>query len=178
MQLRKDNQLKKLNFGCGSIQPEGWINIDFDQSFNAPVKHLGEIEDNFADLIVAHCTLQITDWRDLNFLLKDLLRVLKPSGIIRISLPDIETGFWAYFDGHKEWFPNGEGNLDDRFCAWLTWYSTSKTLLTPKALGNKLKEAGFSTYRRSGFKTTELSTKEIIELDTREGECYFMEAQK
>lgn len=168
----------KVNFGCGSIQPVGWVNVDFDETFKAPVKHLGEIDDNSVDIIVAHCVLQITETKNLDFLLRDILRVLKPGGTVRISLPDIIRGFKEYELDNKDWFPNNEDFIDDRFSNWLTWYSTTRTLLTAKSLRYKLHKNEFERIHGVRFKETVSNNIEILELDTRENECYFMEASK
>lgn len=171
--------LKKLNWGCGSIMPADWDNLDNDPSFGALFQDTNLISSNTYDIIVAHCSLQMNDWHELPGVLENLYRILKPGGVLRISLPDIVAGFGALIEDNKDWFPNGEEDLDERFCAWLTWYSTSKTLLTQKALFDKLIKANFREIGECGFKESRfLVTPEIIELDTRENEVYFMEAVK
>lgn len=167
----------KLNFGCGSIQPDGWINIDHDTQFNA-TPHLNNVEPGSVDIIVAHAVVQQIPWHMLCKKLIELRTKLKVGGILRISLPDIVSGFEAYKDNDISWFPNGEGNLDDRFSAWLTWYSTSCTLLTVDALIHKLEEAGFYQILPTSYKQTKFDIIESIELDTRESEFYFVEAKK
>lgn len=172
--------MEKLNFGCGSIQPDGWINIDHDPEFNATAD-LESVEDDSVDIIVVHAALQQVPWHSLVDTLGILRNKLKPNGLLRISLPDIESGFVALQQGNIDWFPNGEENIDDRFSAWLTWYSTSYTLLTPNALQAKLIEAGFESYliHETSFKETFFKDmQESTELDTREHEFYFMEARK
>lgn len=173
--------MNKLNFGCGSIQPEGWVNVDkvdFGQQYIGSTDLFGS---NTFDYIVAHCTLQINEFHDIPQLLNELYRILKPGGVLRISLPDISRGFGEYLRENKSFFPNGEENLHLRFCAWLTWYSTTRTLLTQPALAQLLFNAGFKNYDVAvcSFKnSTYLPNLAITELDTRENECYFMEARK
>lgn len=177
--------MKKLNFGCGSIQPEGWVNYDSDPQFNAVIPPTGIraaymmpfVNEEF-DIIVAHCCIQMTEWHDLPALFKELLRILKPGGVLRVSLPDIVSGFSAYIAGDIKWFPNSEEDLAERFSAWLTWYSTTKTLMTRTALAKKLTDAGFRDTAMVGFKQAFYTHKESTELDTRKGECYFLEAIK
>jgi SAM-dependent methyltransferase len=166
----------KVNFGCGSIQPEGWINIDYGSEFGALVD-FSTVEDNSVDIIVCHAALQQTPWHELVEILETLRDKLKPGGLLRISLPDIERGFEAYREGDREWFPNSEDSIEDRFSAWLTWYSTSCTLLTPGALMNKLHEAGFGNWALQSFGHSNYS-KESTELDTRQYEFYFAEVTK
>lgn len=181
--------MNKLNFGCGSIQPEGWYNVDQDPSFqqNKPgtpftLQSTEKFSDGFFDIIVAHAVIQQIEWHELVKQLKDLHRLLKAGGVLRISLPDIKEGFSRYKEGDLSWFPNGEENLADRFSAWLTWYSTSKTLLTEGALINKLKEAGFSDVGICDFKKSCVfnneENPEIVTLDTRENEFFFVEATR
>lgn len=189
--------MNKLNFGCGSIQPQGWYNVDKDSAFQQyspgtpfTLQTTENFSDSFFDIIVAHAVIQQIEWHVLVDQLKELRRILKPGGVLRISLPDILAGFYAYTLQNKKFFPNGEEDLDARFSAWLTWYSTSVTLLTPKALLDKLIEAGFKEAGLAGFnrnwlgldKTIATSAKyictEALELDTREHEFFFMEARK
>lgn len=177
--------MMKLNFGCGSIQPEGWDNLDDDISFNAQYKNLFELPENSYDMIVAHCSLQMIEYQNMPIFLTRFRSLLKPGGVLRISLPNIEEGFRQLQEGNIAWFPNGEADINERFSAWLTWYSTSKTLLTPRALKAKLLEAGFSQvsdqldFQKSQFMSIHSMTNEsITELDSREGEVYFMEGLK
>lgn len=170
--------MQKLNFGCGSIQPDGWINLDREKQFKTEKKYIEFLECKTYDMVVAHCSLQVNDFNCLPDLLGELRRVLKPGGVLRISMVDIKEGFKQYLNGNIAWFPNGEPELDLRFCAWLTWYSTSRFVLTAEALQILLLNAGFEEVKRVDFKQTALSTTEITELDTRENECYFMEAKR
>lgn len=59
----------------------------------------------------------------------------------------------------------------------LTWYSTTRVLLTPPALANRLREAGFSTVELVDYRITNHDPA-LVELDTRDGECFFMDAIK
>lgn len=167
-----------INFGCGSIQPADWINIDIDPEYNTTHKNLHQIQDNSCDLIVSHATICAIHYHEIKPALLEFNRVLKDNGVLRISLPDIVSGFDAYKNNNIDFFPNSEDNLDRRFSSWLTWYSTSVSLLTDKALEYKLKDAGFKNVSKVNYKQTKCSNQKIYELDTREHEFYFMEATK
>lgn len=168
----------KGSFGCGSIVADNWHNIDKENFGQEYVGSTELFEDNYFDIIVAHCSLQTNEWHEIGNVLKELYRILKHDGILRISLPDIETGFDNYKNKKIDWFPNGEKDLDVRFSAWLTWYSSTKTLLTPHALIMKLGEAGFRCASRTEFKHSVYSDSEITELDSRQFETFIIEAMK
>jgi SAM-dependent methyltransferase len=160
-----------LNFGCGSIQPEGWVNLDADRDFGSPYGSLSQFACGTFDLIVAHCVLQMTPYGGLLALLTELRLALRPGGVLRVSLPDLARGFTAYAAGDLDWFPNGEADLDARFSNWLTWYSTSRSLLTPGALLVLLDDAGYRSAQRY-----EYGAGPGAELDDRQGEVYFIGA--
>jgi len=168
----------KINFGCGSIQPADWINIDIDPEYKTEHKNLHLIPDNSCDILVSHATICSIPYHKINAALLEFNRVLKPGGVVRISLPDIVSGFDAYKNNNINFFPNSEDNIDIRFSSWLTWYSTSTSLLTHKALKYKLHDSGFKNITKVNYKESALSNNKIYELDTREHEFYFMEAMK
>jgi predicted SAM-dependent methyltransferase len=168
--------MRRLNFGCGSIQPADWENVD-REDFGQP--HLGStslFDDNTFDIIVAHCSLQLTEYDDVAAVLGDLHSILKTGGVLRVSLPNITAGFSAFERGDIDWFPNSEPNLDDRFSNWLTWYSTTRSLWTVNAIIHRLYEAGFVKVELCEFGRSGVAGAE--QLDTREGECFFVEALK
>ena len=167
-----------INFGCGSIQPSDWTNIDLDPEFNTEHKNLDLIPDNSCDILVCHAIICCVKYHDIEKVLSEFHRVLKPGGVIRISLPDIVSGFEAYKNNNISFFPNSEDNLDRRFSAWLTWYSQSVSLLTDKALQDKLSTIGFQSVTKTQYKQTTFSNTKPYELDTREHEFYFVEAKK
>jgi predicted SAM-dependent methyltransferase len=167
-----------INFGCGSIQPFDWINIDLNPEYKTEHKNLHSIPDNSCDIIVSHATICAIPYLEIKTTLLEFIRVLKPGGVVRISLPDIVSEFDAYKNNNINFFPNSEDSLDRRFSAWLTWYSTSRSLLTDKELEYKLHDSGFKNITKVKYKETILSNEKIYELDTREHEFYFMEAMK
>jgi predicted SAM-dependent methyltransferase len=88
--------MKYLNLGCGeyySTQPE-WINIDFYSDKRGVISHnliKGiPFNDNTFDLVYhSHVLEHFTKKAGQDFI-NECLRVLKPGGIIRIAVPDLE----------------------------------------------------------------------------------------
>ena len=83
-----------VNFGCGSRWRPGWINIDFNGDNTNVFRHnLRDglpLPDASADCIYAsHCLEHFTP-RDAEILLRECARALKPSGLLRIVVPDLE----------------------------------------------------------------------------------------
>ena len=54
-----------INFGCGSIQPIDWTNIDLDPEFNTEHKDLELVADNSCDIIVCHAIICCVKYHDI-----------------------------------------------------------------------------------------------------------------
>jgi predicted SAM-dependent methyltransferase len=106
----------KLNLGCGSVRPIGWINTDsslnaniqkipfigksFAKLFN-PVEYKSEnfvymnlnkkwrYNDNSIDIVYASHLFEHLTLKSTDLFLKEANRVLKPGGVIRIVVPDL-----------------------------------------------------------------------------------------
>ena len=95
--------IKRLNWGCGSWTPDGWINSDFkdDPGVNlvADISKGLPIESDSLDYAVSIHSLPEISYPDLVPTLAELRRVLKPGGVLRVSLPDLDLGLAAYQRG-------------------------------------------------------------------------------
>lgn len=170
--------LRKLSFGCGSVQKEGWYNLDQEDFGQQFIGSSDLFPDEHFDIIVAHCSLQMNEWHSINNALKDLHRIIKTGGVLRISLPDMLRGFRAYQENDLDWFPNSGIDVDEKLSGWVNWFSTSKTLLTPNELARRLFGAGFIKVMKMPFWKSVLGPNEITELDSRENECFIIESIK
>ena len=88
--------MKYLNLGCGSHyskKPE-WVNLDFTSSGPGVIEHnlLQGIpfSDNEFDLVYHSHVLEHFSKSDGSHFIQECLRVLKPGGILRIAVPDLE----------------------------------------------------------------------------------------
>lgn len=106
----------KLNLGCGSVRPDGWINSD--SSLNAHLQRVPLIgkklaktinnvvylsnnviyinlnkkwkyKDNSVDIVYASHLFEHLTLRSADLFLAESFRCLKPGGIIRIVIPDL-----------------------------------------------------------------------------------------
>lgn len=171
--------LNRINFGCGSVQPDGWLNIDSDPVFNTEIVDVRGVANNTMDYIVAHHVLETIKYHELPKVLMTLYDILKPGGVLRVSIPDILKAFEAYRNNDINWFPNiQEKNIDIRFSSYLSWYSQNLNPMTDHALAIIISNAGFQSVGKSYFMKTEYKDQSILDLDTRENESVFIEAVK
>jgi predicted SAM-dependent methyltransferase len=87
---------KYLNVGCGShfVSSEEWTNLDFVSTSEQVIAHnlLNGIPfpDNSFDLVYHSHVLEHFSKEDGKKLIKECFRVLKPGGVIRIAIPNLE----------------------------------------------------------------------------------------
>lgn len=182
-----------MNLGCGSIQPPDWTNVDKDPEFvnyqgERPLQIIDVVQglpwlDDSVDYIVMHHSLQQITHHDLPLALAEIRRVLKPEGVLRVSVPDVFMAFTQYAAEERDWFPNAanhEGEpIGNVFATYVSWYGTNPTLFTFEYLRDRIESGGFERTSPAAFGKSFFSLDEgITELDAREPESIFMEAQK
>lgn len=178
-------EIKRLNWGCGSWTPEGWINSDIKEEpgINLVCSILDglPLETDGIDYAVSIHALPEMAYPTLIPVLQELRRVLKPGGVLRLVLPDIDKGIAAYQRGDRDYFliPDEDAkSVGAKFITQMLWYGYSKLLFTHDFIEEKLMKAGFSRVDRCAFKQTKSPWPEILELDNRENESLFVEAVK
>lgn len=89
--------MRKLNIGCGPDKKDGYINIDYDSTFNPDIVRDIEkglpFDDNSVDEIF--CSHVLEHVKDLIFVMNEFWRVLKSGGKLFILVPpyDFEGAF-------------------------------------------------------------------------------------
>ena len=175
--------VRRLNFGCGSITPVGWINSDLQAGpgvdISADVLKGLPLPDDHVDYISSQhvlCELGIYDQVPA---LTELRRVLKPGGVLRLCLPDFEKNMAAFQTGNSNQFYIWEWDtIDGNFITHVLWYGCNRTLFTWRFLEELLRKAGFADVRRVAFRQTSSAHPEIVDLDDREAESLYVEAVK
>jgi predicted SAM-dependent methyltransferase len=118
---------------------------------------------------------------DLVPVLQELHRVLKPKGVLRLSLPDLDKGIQAYLRNDQDYFliPDEEiKSIGGKLIVQSIWYGYSHTLFTYDFIREILAKAGFIDISRCCYKQTNSPYPDIVELDNREQESLFVEAVK
>lgn len=196
--IRKVNKLKKqkdllVNLGCGPYGKEnGWINLDL-----FPIQHVYIRTDCRKKLVLANDSCagvhiemfleHVDPFDELPFLLKECHRVLKPTGVLRVIVPDAEKFIKAYFsDGWEEMNKISYGGED-----WSEIYSCKMEALNHvflqeyehfggwdfKRLKLVLEKAGFSLINHVKFNEGSFPI-EIIDREFHRSNGLYVEAIK
>ncbi len=187
----KTKNSAKLHIGCGTVYKEGWINIDNNSDGNIQMLDLNwdlrnplPFDDNSIDYIFNEHFLEHLTVEEGQRALKDFLRVLKPQGIMRIAMPDLESIVAIYNDPNwKEKlmpFLNkfGLGFIESRaelininFRAW-----GHQWLYDWEELERRLKQAGYKEVVK--MKIHHSTHSELCNLETRNESTLIAEARK
>jgi predicted SAM-dependent methyltransferase len=180
-----DAEVRRLNWGCGHRGEPGWINSDrksgpgIDLSCDI-LDGLPLMSDAF-DYVVSIHALPEVPYADLVPTLQELRRVLKPGGVLRLSLPDLDRAIAAYQRGDRDYFvvPDEDAaSVGAKMVVQLIWYGYSRTLFNRDFVRELLERAGFSAIYDCGYRQTRSAHAGIVELDNRERESLFVEAVK
>jgi SAM-dependent methyltransferase len=175
----------RLNWGCGAHVAEGWINSDVKETpevdLVADIKEGLPLKANSVDYAVSVHALPELPYPDLVPALRELRRVLKPGGVLRLALPDLRRAIVAYVAGDEKYFrlvADDATTPGGRLITQMLWYGYSKSLFTPDFSVELLQKAGFVDVVLCEAHQTANRFAEIVELDNREAESFYVEATK
>jgi SAM-dependent methyltransferase len=175
---------RRLNWGSGG-HVKGWITSD--KTPYPGVEVVGDIRDGLPlesdsiDYAVSIHALPEIPYLDLVPTLRELRRVLKPGGVLRLELPDLDKGIEAYLKKDKDYFqiPDEEvRSLGGKLIVQLIWYGYARSPFTHDFIEELLLKAGFARVSTCAHRTTSSKHPEIVELDSRERESLYVEATK
>lgn len=175
----------RLNWGCGPVIAPGWLNVD--RVTRPGVDIAGDIRDGLRvpddsiDYAVAMHALQDLPYLELVPALIELRRVLKPGGVLRVGVPDLERSIDAWRRGDASYFyiPDDEiASLGGKLIVQATWYGSVRTPFTWDFLHELTVKAGFACARRCAFGQTHSAWPDIVALDNRSRETLYAEAVK
>jgi SAM-dependent methyltransferase len=178
-------QPRRLNWGCGTDPETGWLNSDIKVApgidISADIRAGLPLDDSSLDYAVSIHALPELAYPDVGIALRELHRVLRPDGVLRLGLPDLERAIRAYLDGDIAYFlvPDDDvRSLGGKLVVQLTWYGYSRTLFTFDFVEELLYAAGFRRVERCSYRQTSSPYAAIVDLDNREAESLFVEAFK
>lgn len=177
--------MQRLNWGCGPTARYGWINSDIDpwpgvQIVGDVLKGL-PLADNSMDYIVSIHVLPEIAYNNLDATLSELCRVLKPGGVLRLGLPDMDRAIRAYQSGDRDYFlidDNDVKDLSAKLVVQLTWFGRSRCLFTDAMTRELLARNGFDEITSCAYQQSASGLAGITELDDRPLESFFIEGRK
>jgi predicted SAM-dependent methyltransferase len=179
------SEFKRLHWGCGSERPAAWINSDIRDlpgiDLVCDILDGLPLETGSIDFAVSVHALQEIAYPKLTDALAELRRVLKPGGVLRLVLPDLDKGIAAYQRGDRDYFlvPDEQTKcLGGKFIVHMLWLGHSRSLFTHDFIDELLHKAGFASVARCEFGQSKTRFPQIVELDARERESLFVEAIK
>jgi SAM-dependent methyltransferase len=177
--------VKRLNWGCGGRGEPGWINSDrkAGRGVELPcdIREGLPLADDSVDYAVSVHALQEVPIPELVPVLQELRRVIRPGGVLRLCLPDLDKGIAAYLrkDAAHFLIPDDDASsLGGKFVTHMLWYGHSRTLFTPDYTAELLLRAGFARATPCAFGETASGFAGVTELDNREHESLFIEGTK
>jgi SAM-dependent methyltransferase len=174
---------RRLNLGCGPQPAAGWLNADREPVAGLDVRGdicLGlPIDSASLDAVVAIHVLQDLAWGEIPKALREIGRILRPGGVLRLALPDLDRAFDAYRRGDTGYFfvPDADAAAPGaKLVTQIIWYGSVRTPFTFDFARESLERAGFREPVRCAFRETVHGDASLVELDNRERESLFVEA--
>lgn len=177
--------VRRLNWGCGEHVASGWINSDIKEApqvdLVADIREGLPLASDSLDYAVSVHALPELSYPDLVPALQEFRRVLKPGGVLRLVLPDLDLALAAYYARDSAYFkvdPSEVRSLGGRLIVQMLWYGYSRSLFTADFTQELLERAGFDGVELCNYNQTTSTFAEIVELDNREDESLYIEATK
>ncbi len=96
------NSKQYLNLGCGGHHHPEWVNIDFQSRSVDVIEHDLREGIPFAserfDVVYHSHVLEHFSRHDASFLIDECFRVMKPGGLLRVAVPDLEQIARCYLE--------------------------------------------------------------------------------
>lgn len=188
--LRKS--VRKINLCSGSVRIPGYLNIDISYTSDLPLnlaKQNLPFLKNTVDVVVCMSAINYFTYKRAGELIKEVYRILKPEGIARFGVQDLQKLAELYVKKDKNFFfqklPNGrerfEGKtLGDKFVAWFYGYEvygqSCQYFYDFESLAYLFREARFSVVELKKYRESALNDIELI--DNRANQMFFLEARK
>jgi SAM-dependent methyltransferase len=200
------NELK-LNIGCGTSGIAGWCNIDDSPTvllsriplgrrlFRTPawprdvrridvLRGLPFAESSVSYIYSSHL-LQGVTYEDSLRLVKECFRVLRPIGLLRIAVPDLERAIKDYLDDRDDLASHKlmrrlslKGSAIRDLLRGGGYHQYYRQMFDGRSLTHLFSEAGFQNPEVCGFRQSRIPEIDAIEPEQRKNESLYVEASK
>ena len=145
---------ERLHVGCGTVHLEGWINADLDPRAELVVdirRRLPFRSDRFERIYSEHVVEHLYPEDGASFM-REAYRTLKPGGVIRTAMPDLDSIVAGYEEGWEEFDWIGWPGFEfietraEMINISFRWWG-HKWLYNAEELERGLRSAGFSQIR-------------------------------
>lgn len=172
---------RRLHWGCGDTPAPGWVNSDLRPGPGvdvvADIREGLPLEDESFDCVFSQHALPELGIYEQVDALRELRRVLRPGGVLRLSLPDLDWAIEAYRAGDRDHFKVWDWEtISGNFIAHVLWYGITRTPFTFEFAEELLRRAGFSEVSRVCYRQTAGPWPGVAELDDRPEESFYVEA--
>ena len=193
--IRLDKNKALLNVGCGGNLLKQFINIDFGWSRNQDLcwnilKGIPLSDNSMEGIFIEHALEHFTMQEILDVLLPDFLRILKPGGILRISVPDAEKAVERYNQAKADGQLKVPFTPDESVSLTPMMFlnNTFRQLHAPLQFGHKfafdyqtleffLRKSGFTEIRLEAYMCGR-NEKLLVDYKRRAEESLYVEASK
>lgn len=190
---KQTDGLKKINFGSFTVFAEhGWLNTDiidlselakqrgvlFQQHDSTKPMPLG---DNEIDLIRSDHMIEHLTRDEGKFFLGECHRILKPSGVIRFSTPDLEKLISAipkFKDIYSSINVEVSNAMDNSDAFWNLLTNGHKTVYAYGDLERIFKDAGFVNVERMEYGASRSKVIQAETVDSFKEVSFYIEAEK
>jgi len=182
----------KANLCSGTQKIPGYFNIDFNRGADLRLdlaKNDLPFRTESLEALVCISAINYFTRSRAQELVHEVYRVLKPGGIVRFGVQDMETIAQRYIAKDKDFFfqklsdgrDRFEGpTLGDKFAAWFYGYAIKgipcQYFYDYDSLAFLFTTAGFSLVERKNFQESRLENSHLI--DNRPDQMFFLEAIK
>lgn len=128
---------RRMNFGCGPFPAPGWLNADRlaldGVGLCADLRDGLPLRDACLDYVCCVHVLQDLAFFDVPPALRELRRVLRAGGVLRLVLPDLERAMGAWNERDAAWFhvPDRDARtVGAKLVTQIVWYGSVRTPFT------------------------------------------------
>ncbi len=184
--------ISKINLCCGSQKVPGYFGIDFVRGVDLYLdlsKNDLPFGDGSLDAVVCTSAINYFTRARAQELVHEVYRVLRPGGLARFGVQDMESIAKRYVEKDTKFFfqklPDGrdrfEGpTLGDKFAAWFYGYAIKgvpcRYFYDYDSLAYLFKTSGFALVEKKTYLESRL--EHIDKIDNRPEQMFFLEAVK